>query len=117
MTLEKQKLALAKLLPEMIGTHIGNDCSTDVIVLSLRWRVGSRLGDRITSREWLYVVHECEKKLTPAQQYDYSGALYGLLNRKDMYWPEISNEGFLHCHATFEQRAEALLKTLGLWEE
>lgn len=54
----------------------------------------------------LNAMHEAEKALTDMQQGYYWDHL------KDM-----TDEGFGQLHATAPQRAEAFLRTLGLWQE
>ena len=59
--------------------------------------------------EDLNAMHKAEKMLTGEQQEKYLGLLYHgfMSSRVQQYWPAL--------HATAAQRAEAFLKTLGLW--
>ena len=64
----------------------------------------------------LNAMHDAEKGLTDAQWREYTN---NLLNLTAMY---IDQEGapmrlVSSIHATAEQRAEALLKTIGRWED
>ena len=56
----------------------------------------------------LNAMHEAEKILNLHQQLRYQIELGGYMADND-YWSL--------CHSTAAQRAEAFLKTLGLWEE
>ena len=63
------------------------------------WQAPDYLGD-------LNACHEMEKALTDIQ--------------RGYYWDhlkDMTDEGFDQLHATAPQRAEAFLRTLGLWEE
>ena len=67
----------------------------------------------------LNAMHEAEKTLTPDQQDGYQNGLGNLVAGQPFetynHW---SNVGCAFvCHATAPQRAEAFLKTLGLWTE
>ena len=113
----KIKLALAKMLPEMID--VNQNC---VDGYRFSWKDGKH--QLITSREWLYVVHECEKKLdTIGLKTTYLSYLemvvLGHQERAKQYRIEMFNTSaaFALITATFDQRAEALLRTLGLWGE
>lgn len=78
------------------------------------------LGDNPTGGRWyipeylnsLDAMHEAEKVLTSAQQYDFecqlSNTVLGLTIGSD-YWPMI--------HATAAQRSEAFLRCTGKWED
>ena len=56
----------------------------------------------------LDAMHEAEKILTPAQFFQYEKNITTLVGSRDQKY-------YLNLHATAAQRAEAFLKTLGLW--
>lgn len=118
MTPLAQKLALAKLLLD--------DIYYEEKTGKFHWK--KTYYNYITNREWLYVVHECEKKLTDKNSIieegysradDYALNLLSIVGTwKPKSWGGECEADFAKvANATFEQRSEALLKTLGLWKE
>lgn len=103
----KVRLKLAKMLPEMIS--FTQNC---VDGYRFYWKHGT--GQLITSREWLYVVHECEKKLSQEQYNSFHNNLWSMFVHSKVFANEHERA---ICSATFDQRAEALLRTLNQWEE
>lgn len=78
---------------------------------------GKKLPDYLTD---LNAMHEAEKVLTEQFKFgDYIAALWVVTGNKPSsanFWTEKNYKGFERCiHATAAQRAEAFLKTLGLW--
>ncbi len=71
----------------------------------------------------LDAMHEAEKVLTMDQIGEYENQLYKLTNEPLAKMPSqnailwCGHRFFLVAHASAPQRAEALLRTLGLWEE
>jgi hypothetical protein len=61
----------------------------------------------------LNAMHEAEKMLTDAQMSAYERELGALTCRLSM----VDGPGYKLWHATAPQRAEAFLRTLGLWKE
>jgi hypothetical protein len=97
--LELQKL-LAKELPELI---IYCDCGCN----GFAWKQSERgWGCEVSTREWLWIAAECEKKLSLHQ---------GSLQK---YSQElINNYGAYGCiFTTWQQRGIAYLKTIGKME-
>lgn len=70
----------------------------------------------------LNAMHEAEKHLKVDQIGDYENHLYGITDYRDwvsgedaIFWRQHSF--YRNIHATASQRAEALLRTVGLWKE
>lgn len=110
MTLEKIKLQLAKLLPGLI--HLESKGNEVFFAWSNEFDIKNPDKHRVTDREWLYVVHEVEKTLRKAPNTYQPG---GIGHYTQQLEQKLGTEG--KCLANFEQRSEALLKTLNLWEE
>ena len=67
----------------------------------------------------LNAMHEAEKVLTEAQRKSYAANLYKVVFQVGQYKSETFVDirfSFILSHATAAQRAEAFLRTLGLWE-
>ncbi len=62
----------------------------------------------------LNAMHEAEKVLSTHHCRLYADELHGLIMKS---WNPVHSQMFCILHATAAQRAEALLKTLGLWKE
>lgn len=62
----------------------------------------------------LNAMHEAEKLLTDEQIWKYISKLVDLTGAESL---EEYAEAFVMIHATAAQRAEALLRTIGKWEE
>jgi hypothetical protein len=96
--LELQKL-LAEELPELIGiVNIQNRSKYIWVEIQGRARIW---GDQITSREWLWITAECEKKLK--RSIHYGGFKDKLL---------VITEGYF-LDATWQQRCISYMKTIG----
>ena len=68
----------------------------------------------------LDAMHEAEKVLTEAQRKSYAANLYKVVFQVGQYEAETFVDirfAFILSQATATQRAEAFLRTLGLWEE
>jgi hypothetical protein len=73
----------------------------------------------------LNAMHEAEKALTDKQRYLFLFQMAKLLGydrdvvmfSKTGFTEDFANMHWLMSHATAAQRAEAFLKTLGLWKE
>ena len=108
------KLALAKELFALIGNHLHGDCSHDELATTLRWREGTKLGERITPREWLWIVAECEKKLDGFSGDQYLCAIHEEVNNNVRRCWKVSEANCWDiATATWQQRATAYFKTVG----
>jgi hypothetical protein len=68
--------------------------------------------------EDLNAIHEAEKLLTPIQKHTYAEHLFQIVGGYDDYYDGIVfTEAMKIVYATPSQRAEALLRTIGKWEE
>jgi len=100
------KLAMAKLLPEMITTMpldaYGNQLfkwsDTNNSEYPEDWF-------DVTEREWLYVMHLIEQTLTLEQRDAYAMSFYSIIR------PLIFH---CDCYATFNQRATAMCRVKGI---
>ena len=113
----KQQIAIAVAC----GWH-KHDCGDN-----LCWKSGTELMG-ITCRVYdlpdylndLDAMHEAEKVLTEAQRKSYAANLYKVVFQVGQYEAETFVDirfAFILSQATATQRAEAFLRTLGLWEE
>jgi hypothetical protein len=87
------------------------------ILLPYRWVnevTGERLYDLPDFFSDLDAIHEAEKVLTVKQSQEYTTYL---IQAQQTYLNGPPPEVFRVIHATASQRAEAFLRTLGLWEE
>ncbi len=104
MTDEQIRIAVA----EACGWTVANECICNV----LRSSDGSPELEPIAPLpdypNDLNAMHEAEKVLTAEQRAHYANRVASML---DQGW------GFKALHATARQRAEALLRTLGKWED
>lgn len=77
--------------------------------------IGKQVGFDADFYSDLNAMHEAEKSLTIDQQAEYWVCLHHLTDADECtgHWLDLKATG---C-ATAAQRAEAFLKTLGLWEE
>ena len=106
MTKEAQRIAIA----EACG-WINQGKAKGVPALNHRWfnpSINSWYGDD-NLPDYLYdlnAMHEAEKVLNFQQRSEYVSRLSSMVSH-----------GFDFCHATATQRAEAFLRTLGLWIE
>jgi hypothetical protein len=103
----KLKLAMARLLPEMI--HITPSAEFGIVSHKFQWLAsisgGRYLGREIYETEWLYVIHLVEQTLTWKQQVNY---------RKELQ-RQVTSKTLSDCvSATFNQRAEAMCKVKGI---
>ena len=114
MTPEQQRIAIAE--------SCGLTNVAPMIVKNVKHK-----GDDITVGIWsddgwvpqylndLNAMHEAEKVLTVAQRINYANQI-GVVLSGGSVGRAIPNWWFIH-EATASQRAEAFLRTLGLWEE
>jgi hypothetical protein len=66
----------------------------------------------------LNAMHEAEEILTIGQRGEFWDVLHRMVERHEFWGDDTTNDiCFRVMHATAAQRAEAFLKTLGLWEE
>ncbi len=65
----------------------------------------------------LNAMHEAEKVLNREQIHKYLDELEHLVARDQKFLPTVAWLNWLSLHATAVQRAEAFLKTLGIWKE
>lgn len=100
------KLALAKELPELIEIHSD---AMNKITGRFFWL---DTGKEVTEREWDWVVNRCLEKLNVCGGGKTSYGIY-----LEQNWPNKEHIQYRISHATWQQRAEAFLKTLGKWEE
>jgi len=108
------------------------------IATACGWKIANPENDRADYRHWtppncvarpkymyldrppnnlndLNAMHEAEQVLTEKQQRDFCFRL--LLKLVDGSLTSDLNDHFIFLHATADQRAEAFLRTLGLWQE
>jgi hypothetical protein len=123
MTPEKQRIAIA----EACGwKHIKHTNQEDVDIESRSITYWSGLTgvppkfihdqNRIIIPDYLYdlnAMHAAEKELTDMQWHRYLQGLASVVREKGQAEIRISQ----YVHATAQQRAEAFLRTLGLWED
>ena len=64
----------------------------------------------------LNAIHEVEKKLTATNQWSYAETLAIICGQDLQSYCRAEND-FILCHATAGQRAEALIRVLGEWED
>jgi len=105
------QIAIAKALPEVIGLHeIINTENYKTVDMWFYWRDTSK---PVTDREWLTIMHIAEKTLTEAEHYEgYKMAL------SDICFTGKLTQHFIAVNcATDDQRAEALLRTVGFCKE
>jgi len=102
------QLALAKELPELIDIHKFNYGAKTI------FRFKDRTSPRITSREWDWIVKECEKKLHRVDHWKFVTELMFLFD-----WTISCNDSleeydnaFVLLQATWQQRATAYFKTI-----
>lgn len=66
----------------------------------------------------LNAMHEAEEILTIGQRGEFWDVLHRMVARHEFWGDDTTNDTcFRVMHVTAAQRAEAFLKTLGLWEE
>jgi hypothetical protein len=118
MTRDEQRIAIA----EACGTRLvlADDGWWDAQSTHAFHRLGTTRDKAIDSLPNfladLNAMHEAEKVLTDDQQLHYITYLLGRKGTDGMW--DLSWDAAYHCtHATASQRAEALLRTLGLWKE
>ena len=103
MTLEKQRIAIATACG---WTEISSRCMWGLPPFAIDCGTEDCLKHLPDYLNDLNACHEMEKALTDIQ--------------RGYYWDhlkDMTDEGFDQLHATAPQRAEAFLRTLGLWEE
>lgn len=88
------------------------------LLLPYKWHNNITRENRLDLPDYLNdlnAMHEAEKILTPEQSKRYAEFILDIL---EIPTPFIGTArcAFLTGHATAEQRAEAFLKTLGLWK-
>jgi hypothetical protein len=108
MTDSEQNIAIAKVcrwtnIHEFLGVLIGTDPKGNERALE----------DWTTS---LNAMHEAEKVLSNDQLVDYCANLRKIV---DKFWNLLGVQAGFECYftATSQQRAEAFLRTLGLWTD
>lgn len=113
MTPEAQRIAIA----EACGWK--PDTEKTVPYRKIWWVPGTWEGDYDTEQDLpdylndLNAMHLAEKTLANEQQDEYNRQLEQIHKRSRVLWKDVT--GFVTVHSTAEQRAEAFLKTLGLW--
>ncbi len=113
MTLEKQRIAIAAAFVQKgltFGVVAGNEEEQWL------WPSGKSTGPPDSD---LNAMHEAEKGLTYDQTEAYQNGLANLVRGQPFkgycHWSDVGS--IFVAHATARQRAEAFLKTLGLWTE
>lgn len=111
MTKEQQRIAIAKLLPNLIHIETYGMLDPDLrkpmrTVFLFKDTELIRDWYEVKERDWLWIMHEAEKVLTHEQYHD-------------IYVPELhaicSRDKSCMYSATAAQRAEAFLRCLNLW--
>ncbi len=110
MTPESQRIAIAEQLPDLVII------SQREPIPILLWKNRSYNVDFDPLND-LNAMHEAEKVIGPKQKPYYCSELWNFTELWDLTVTPNSNHEWKMCHATAAQRAEAFLRTLGLWTD
>jgi len=101
------KLAMAKLLPNVVGYHTRVEGMTEP--MNIYWMNNSR---ELLETEWLYVMHLVEHQLESDEHMEFERELERIVT------PEIRTNCWsirgTQVSATFNQRATAMAKVKGI---
>jgi len=119
MTKEKQRIVIAEFCGwrEAFPRHTDLGKERGGILLPYKWEqigTGARGMEPPNYPEDLNAMNEAECHLKVGQVELFVEELMGLVPKSE-YVPR--DRLFWFCHATASQRAEAFIKTLGLWEQ